>query len=181
MNSLEFQERVTYAKKLWPKRVPTDSDWSLRLASLIIRSRRKGLTKREYVAFDQLVSENVDELLDIGERWLVAIADTYVSEGDTGDGAAAAMVVMTAIRMIEKFHSAVYELESERAATFKGPDVHINLAKRLARMWKTDAHLWKLFRKLIEILVSDKQSILGKFDSLANRDIYRDIESSGDY
>ena len=65
------------------------------------------MTSGNFEQFDTIVREHLDQLLPIGERWLVTIIDTYLESGQRRGASTGAAAAISAMRMFEKFHSTV--------------------------------------------------------------------------
>lgn len=170
---MNAEDAVEKAKRHYPRK-PPGSDKMVQLMWLLVHSRREGLTREEFATFDGLVVELIPQIVQWHERWVVSICDTYAENGY------GIMMAASGLRMMEKFaHPAFNPTQYERRATTTNlVDVHLNFLKRFtSTKVGRQMHLRKLLFALWKNMAQDPNSILGRFDSVSERDIIHDARS----
>jgi hypothetical protein len=145
------------AKKIFPNKPgPKDSE-IVHLQWLMIKSRRKGLTKEEFLEYKRIAERNSEEISRWHERWLCSLFDTFAENGE------GVFLIFSAIRMMEKMHCPAQKGSMfGRTFAVNNPDIHTNLIKRIKNLTSEDSYTWPMIRSLIRQIETDQKSILGK-------------------
>ncbi len=159
-------EQVSRAHLRYPSPPSHKDTWHTHVVWYVIASRRQGGNLgRDFVAFDRLVHDHIEEIASTWhERWLVSLADTYAENGREW------LNVCQAIRMMEQYANiSPRHAEYDRNATLRGADNHANLAARCHKAAGPNHHELSLLLALVERLCGDPETILGRFAAQSPR------------
>lgn len=149
---------INWARANFPKPPHVDADWRAWVGYWIVKSRRKGLTEREFIHFVQTLIMFRDCVARLNNRWLVSIFDTLT------DGGRPICAAVAGFWLCEKMNRPTGRQNKDGGSptiSTRRPDAHKNFFRRLrANMHQIE---WELFCIFWERLAEDTKTITGKF------------------